>query len=173
MTRLLLTLAIVVFFAWAVPRAVDHELAKGSGPNVALAAANPAGLWQGKSARWWARRAVQARKDSNARGRTIRRLKRELAIRHAPSSVRAIALASVAYRVSFSTLYRKASCETGGTLSPFAYNRSSHASGLFQFLPSTWRSTPYGRYSIWDPYANALAAGWMHSAGRGGEWVCK
>ena len=28
---------------------------------------------QGKGVRWWARRAVQARKDANARGRTIRR----------------------------------------------------------------------------------------------------
>ena len=30
--------------------------------------------YQGRPVRWWARRAVQARKDANARGRTIRRL---------------------------------------------------------------------------------------------------
>jgi hypothetical protein len=30
--------------------------------------------YQGKTVRWWARRAVQARKDANARARTIRRL---------------------------------------------------------------------------------------------------
>lgn len=37
--------------------------------------------YQGKGVRWWARRAVQARKDANARGRTIRRLRAELASR--------------------------------------------------------------------------------------------
>lgn len=171
--RFLLVVAGIALFAALLGRAIDYEHARAQPPPVVLE--QPGTRYQGKTARWWAKRAVQARKDANARGRTIRRLKRELAARHAPSSVRAIALASVAYRVSFNTLYRKASCETGGTLSPFAYNRSSHASGLFQFLPSTWRSTPYGRYSIWDPYANALAAAWMHSpaVGRGGEWVCR
>jgi hypothetical protein len=68
-----------------------------------------------------------------------------------------------------STLWRKAECESH--LSPVAHN-SSGASGLFQFLPSTWRSTPFGGLSIWSPYANAMAAGWMHAHGRGGEWVC-
>jgi hypothetical protein len=70
-----------------------------------------------------------------------------------------------------STLWRKARCETGGTFSPTAYNPSG-ASGLFQFLPSTWATTPYRSLSIWSPYANALAAGWMHANGRGGEWAC-
>lgn len=32
-------------------------------------------LYQGKPIRWWAKRAVQARKDANARGRTIKRLR--------------------------------------------------------------------------------------------------
>lgn len=37
---------------------------------------------------------------------------------------------------------------------------SSHASGLMQFLPSTWARTPFAAYgfSVWDPEANALAA---------------
>lgn len=171
----------VVAFAVMVAltgRAVDHELARAEPPRLAATATH----YQSKPLSWWVARAIanrreanQQRRNSQARGRTIRQLQRELRQRHEPSSVRAIALASVAYRVSFNTLYRKAACETGGTLSPFAYNRGSHASGLFQFLPSTWRSTPYGRYSIWDPYANALAAAWMHSpaVGRGGEWVCR
>ncbi len=67
-------------------------------------------------------------------------------------------------------LWRKASCESH--LFPGAQNPSG-ASGLFQFLPSTFASTPFGRFSIWDPYANALAAGWMHQQGRGGEWQCR
>lgn len=171
--KLLTLLCALAFFAWSIGRAVDYELAKASGPNLQLATTSPSGLWQGRSARWWAKRAVQARRDANKRGRTIRRLKAELRREFAPSSVRAIALASVAYRVSFSMLYRKAYCETGGTLSPFAKNPRSTASGLFQFLTSTWASTPYARFSIWDPYANSLAAAYMHRVGRGGEWSCR
>ena len=131
--------------------------------------------YQGKTARWWAGRAVQNRRNSNARGLTIVRLKVELRRRHQDNSLEAIAYASTAYGVSYTTLRRKAYCETGGTFSPYAKNRSSSASGLFQFLTSTWATTPYGRYSIFDPYANALAAAWMHSpaVGRGNEWVCQ
>jgi hypothetical protein len=88
-----------------------------------------------------------------------------------PSVVEAINLACATYGWC-STLWRKADCETGGTFSPTAHNPSG-ASGLFQFLGSTWRSTPYGRFSIWSPYANALAAGWMHANGRSGEWSCR
>jgi hypothetical protein len=83
----------------------------------------------------------------------------------------AITLACSVYG-SCTTLWRRAACETGGTFSPFAHNRSG-ASGLFQFLPSTWATTPFGGLSIWNPYANALAAGWMQAHGRGGEWVCR
>jgi hypothetical protein len=69
-----------------------------------------------------------------------------------------------------SALWQKAQCES--SLSPLSRNLSG-ASGLFQFLPSTWATTPYRSFSIWSPYANALAAGWMHEHGRGGEWVCQ
>lgn len=83
-----------------------------------------------------------------------------------------IRLASIVYGQSYSLLLRKALCETGGSLWPRSHNPSG-ASGLFQFLPSTWRSTPFGGFSIWSPWANALAAGWMHAHGRGGEWECR
>jgi uncharacterized protein YraI len=63
-----------------------------------------------------------------------------------------------------------ASCES--VLDPNATNSSSGAAGLFQFLPSTWVTTPYGGYNIYDPVANAQAAAWMWSVGRRGEWVC-
>ncbi len=129
--------------------------------------------YQGKGVRWWARRAVQARKDANARGQTIRRLQASLRHRWQDTSLEAIAYASTAYGVSYQTLRRKAYCETGGTFDPYAKNRSSSASGLFQFLTSTWASTPYARFSIFDPYANALGAAWMHDVGRGGEWACR
>jgi len=86
------------------------------------------------------------------------------------TSVReAIDLAAATYG-NGATLWRKARCESG--FNPYAHNASG-ASGLFQFIPSTFASTPYGGMSIWSPYAQALAAGWMHEHGRGGEWVCR
>jgi hypothetical protein len=92
---------------------------------------------------------------------------------HTDSSVgEAINLACTVYG-DCATLWRRASCETGGTYNPHAYNHGSHASGLFQFEPATWQSTPFGRFNIWSPYPNALAAGWMNSHGRGGEWACR
>jgi soluble lytic murein transglycosylase-like protein len=59
--------------------------------------------------------------------------------------------------------------ESGGD--PNAHNRSG-ASGLGQFLPSTWVTTPQGRagMSVWDPAANTAAIGWMISAGRAMEF---
>ena len=94
-------------------------------------------------------------------------------LRHRPSVQEALRLASVAHGVSLERLRRVAWCES--QFDPRADNTHSTASGLFQFLyPSTWHSTPYARESIWSPYANALAAGWMMGpAERGGEWVCQ
>jgi hypothetical protein len=91
-------------------------------------------------------------------------------LRTKPETATAIGLACVVYG-HCAELWRKARCESN--LHRYSVDTSSGAAGLFQFLPSTWRSTPFGRYSIFDPYANALAAGWMHSRGRGGEWVCR
>lgn len=56
---------------------------------------------------------------------------------------------------------------------PNAVNRSSGASGLGQFLGSTWKSTPQGKagYSVFDPVANRAAVIWMLSVGRGREFV--
>jgi hypothetical protein len=102
--------------------------------------------------------------------RRARQLTRTLA-QHS-STREAIQLACVIYG-SCPTLWRRARCETGGTLSPRAHNASSGAAGLFQFLPSTWQTTPFAALSIWDPYASALAAGWMQAHGRGGEWSCR
>src|SRR5919199_5023994 len=67
---------------------------------------------------------------------------------------------------------RIAKCESG--YNPNAVNRSSGASGLFQFLPSTWRSTPQGSAgaSVFDPVANAQAAAWLYQRSGPGQWVC-
>ena len=68
-------------------------------------------------------------------------------------------------------MLRVARCES--VLDPNAVNPSSNASGLFQFLPGTWATTPYADQDIFDPVANANAAGWMWSVGRRNEWVCQ
>jgi hypothetical protein len=112
----------------------------------------------------------------SAYGRWVREQRRQIRLMRREgnfgSEVRAaIALAAIAYGQSEATLLRKANCESH--LWPFAKNRHSTASGLFQFLTSTWASTPFAHFSIWNPYANALAAGWMHRTGRGGEWTCR
>lgn len=74
MTRLLLTLSLIAFFAWTTGRALDVEFARADGrTETALVAENV--TYQGKGIRWWARRAVQARKDANARQQTIFRLR--------------------------------------------------------------------------------------------------
>lgn len=132
--------------------------------------------YQGKGVLWWAHHAVQARKQANARTATIRRLQRVIAGK--VTIQQSIDLAAIAYSVDDATLRRKASCEsTGGH--GYAANATGpldggeHPQGLFQFKPSTWATTPYARFSPYDPLAAALAAGWMHAHGRGGEWACK
>lgn len=75
------------------------------------------------------------------------------------------------YDQSPSIMLRVARCESN--LDPYAVNRAGPYYGLFQFLPSTWRSTPYGKKDWFDPRANALAAGWMWKQGRKNEWVCQ
>jgi uncharacterized protein YraI len=67
-------------------------------------------------------------------------------------------------------MLRVAECESN--LDPYAVNPSG-SYGLFQFIRSTWKSTPYARDDIFDPEANANAAGWMWAEGRKSEWVCQ
>lgn len=65
-----------------------------------------------------------------------------------------------------------ATCESGSRW--WARNTSSAASGLFQFLPSTWANAQY-RYNeagadVMDPLANADAAASMISEGGISAW---
>jgi Transglycosylase SLT domain len=48
-----------------------------------------------------------------------------------------------------------------------------HATGLAQFLPSTWMTTPQGRRgeSIYNAYSQVDATAWMIAQGRGREWA--
>lgn len=85
--------------------------------------------------------------------------------------LRYIARAARKYGQSKRAMIRVGRCESN--LDPCALNRSGPYYGLFQYLKSTWRSTPYGNRDIYDPKAQALATGWMWKQGRKGEWACK
>lgn len=67
-------------------------------------------------------------------------------------------------------LRRIPGCESGWD--PYAQNPSG-SSGLYQFMPGTWATTPYAHRSIWSARWQAAAARWMIVvAGRAREWVC-
>ena len=72
-------------------------------------------------------------------------------------------------------------CESYGD--PEAYNPYSGASGLFQFLPSTWATASpragFAGASVFDGEANIGTAAWLSAyyASRGSDpwaaWACK
>ena len=72
-------------------------------------------------------------------------------------------------------LLRVAYCES--RYDPDAYNASSGASGLFQFMPRTWAANSvragYGGASVFDPVANANTAASMFANSQAGQWSCK
>jgi hypothetical protein len=68
-------------------------------------------------------------------------------------------------------LLRVGRCESN--LDPRAVNPAGPYFGLFQFLRSTWATTPYADRDIFDPVANANAAAWMWQQGRRHEWACQ
>jgi hypothetical protein len=85
--------------------------------------------------------------------------------------LRYIRRAARKYGQSRKAMIRVARCESN--LDPCAYNRSGPYYGLYQYLKSTWKSTPYHNHDIYDPKAQALATGWMWKQGRKNEWACK
>lgn len=134
--------------------------------------------YQGKTAEWWAKRAVIARKDANASHRSVKRMERTL--RYNPTIEESIRLATIVYPAF---TQHRAWCiirhESWMTKDPIHARNihawppgsSEHATGLYQFLPSTFHSTPFGSLSIYSAFAQSLAAGWMHQHGRAGEWA--
>ena len=89
-----------------------------------------------------------------------------------PKVEHAIRLASTTYGMPYGEAVRVAYCESRWNAR--AKNPRSTATGLMQFLDSTWARTPYARLDRRDPYANALAAGWLWRANGGSwrEWSC-
>ncbi len=71
--------------------------------------------------------------------------------------LRYIRRAARKYGQSNRAMIRVARCESN--LNPCAFNRRGPYYGLYQYLKSTWRSTPYGHRDIYDPKAQALATG--------------
>lgn len=68
-------------------------------------------------------------------------------------------------------LWRVARCESN--FHRYSVNADSGASGLYQFLRSTWAHTPYRSLSVYDPYASSLAAAWLASRGGRSQWECQ
>lgn len=75
----------------------------------------------------------------------------------ARTSKEIITSAATRYGIDPDLATRIAHIETGGTFDPRAFNKGSKASGLFQFIPSTWQQYGNGA-SPFDPEANADAA---------------
>ena len=161
---------VVVFVLLLVALLLAARFGPDPRTHTAAAATVSAETYQGKGLMWWARRAVQARKDANARAVVIRRLRHAKLRRFEPPYEHAATLAAIAYGVDAGTLIRKGRCESVGWTK---FHNRSGASGPWQFLPSTWATTPFARFSPYDPIAAALAAAWMHREGRGSEWVCR
>jgi len=82
--------------------------------------------------------------------------------------------AAAAQGANAEQLLRVAYCES--RYNPGAYNASG-ASGLFQFLPSTWTANSvragFAGASVWDPVASANVAAYMFARGQAGQWVCR
>ena len=104
MIRLVLV-AVIAYACWTV------AWADGSARSNDRIIVSSAETYQGKPIRWWARRAVQARKDANARGRTIRRLKRQLASHRVTGLSPTLAIRLV-FGVYASAALRVAWCES-------------------------------------------------------------
>jgi hypothetical protein len=79
-----------------------------------------------------------------------------------------IVAAAMKYHQSIVAAKRVAYCES--TDNPRA---AGGHEGLYQFLQSTYDTTPYRRRSVWMAHWNALAAMWMWAHGQKGQWQCE
>lgn len=94
----------------------------------------------------------------------------------APAEIESIIRsAAAAWGADPNQLLRVAWCES--RYNPFAYNARSGASGLFQFMPTTWAANSvragYAGASVFDAVANANTAAFMFSRGQAYQWSCK
>jgi len=94
----------------------------------------------------------------------------------APADIESvIRAAAAAWGADANQLLRVAWCES--RYNPLAYNARSGASGLFQFIPTTWAANSvragYAGASAFDPVANANVAAYMFGSGQAWQWACK
>jgi G5 domain/Transglycosylase SLT domain len=86
-----------------------------------------------------------------------------------------IRAAAAKYGADETQLLRVAYCES--RYNPNAYNASSGASGLFQFLAGTWAVNSiragYAGAGVFDPVANANTAAYMFANQQARQWACK
>ena len=82
-----------------------------------------------------------------------------------PGIIRA---AAAKYGANPDQLLRVARCESHQN--PRDYNPRTGASGLFQFLPRTFRA--HGGTDIWDPHQQADIAAKMFASGWSYQWSC-
>lgn len=73
-------------------------------------------------------------------------------------------------RQSYPVMLRVGWCES--RLNPSAVSPGGHV-GLYQYLWSTWRTTPYREHSPFSAKWASLATAWMWSVGRKNEWSCQ
>lgn len=79
---------------------------------------------------------------------------------------------SAQYGISAEIPLRIARCESG--FNQFSKNKNSTASGVFQFLTSTWATKPLAKdHSVFDADANVHTAIWLMSLGKYSMWQCK
>ncbi|MEX2046363.1 MAG: G5 domain-containing protein [Chloroflexota bacterium] len=94
----------------------------------------------------------------------------------APADIESVIRAAAArWGADPAQLLRVAWCES--RYNPSAYNASSGASGLFQFMPRTWAANSvragYSGASVFDAFASANTAAYMFSNGQAWQWSCK
>lgn len=137
---------------------------------------NVSQTYRGRSAKYWHHAWKGERKVRVRRGNLINAQRRVIyGLNRKPRNYDAryaIHLAALTYGVNEGDMLRVASCESG--FNTYSVNSSSTASGLFQFLNSTWRTNLYSGFSVFDPVANALGAAWLvRQDGGWREWQCR
>ena len=76
---------------------------------------------------------------------------------------------AIHWGASYADLRQLSGCETGRTWRTDLTNPSG-AAGLFQFMPGTWRSTPYASHSVYSAKWASFAGAWGRT--HGVTWSC-
>jgi soluble lytic murein transglycosylase-like protein len=156
---ILLVVALILVTSWAITEAVAPAGAATKAINADGGRTSCSTVAQCRHALAW------QRKDRA-------HLRHQLAVKYSRDAGYAIRLASAAFGVNEQNMRTIARCESNLGAQATA-EAGSGASGLFQFLPSTWRRTPFAGFDIFDPLPNALAAAQLVVRdGSWREWSC-